>query len=95
MQEVPFAVMPGTTGLGECPAHELLRHAVADEINSKYRDDPKVTIFDPSEYLFKGLDPCSAEGLADGLYWHKTHLNKAGSLKLVDGWKKVLSPLTK
>lgn len=95
MQEVPFAVMPGTTGLGECPAHELLRHAVADEINSKYKDDPKVTIFDPSEYLFKGLDPCSAEGLADGLYWHKTHLNKAGSLKLVDGWKKVLSPLTK
>lgn len=62
MQEVPFAVMPGTTGLGECPAHELLRHAVADEINSKYKDDPKVTIFDPSEYLFKGLDPCSAEG---------------------------------
>lgn len=95
MQEVPFAVMPGTTGLGECPAHELLRHAIADEINSKYKDDPKVTIFDPSEYLFKGLDPCSAEGLADGLYWHKTHLNKAGSLKLVDGWKKVLSPLTK
>jgi peptidoglycan/LPS O-acetylase OafA/YrhL len=95
MQEVPFAVMPGTTGLGECPAHELLRHAVADEINSKYKDDPKVTIFDPSEYLFKDVDPCSAEGLADGLYWHKTHLNKAGSLKLVDGWKKVLSPLLK
>ena len=95
MQEVPFAVMPGTTGLGECPAHELLRHAVADEINSKFKDDPKVTIFDPSEYLFKDVDPCSAEGLADGLYWHKTHLNKAGSLKLVDGWKKVLSPLLK
>ena len=93
MQEVPFGVMPGTTGLGECPAHELLRRAVADEINSKFKDDPKVTIFDPSEYLFKGADPCMADGLADGLYWHKTHLNKAGSLKLVDGWKKVLSPL--
>ena len=95
MQEVPFAVMPGTTGLGECPAHELLRRAVADEINSKFKDDPKVTIFDPSEYLYKDVDPCAAEGLADGLYWHKTHLNKAGSLKLVDGWKKVLSPLLK
>jgi peptidoglycan/LPS O-acetylase OafA/YrhL len=95
MQEVPFAVMPGTTGLGECPAHELLRRAVADEINSKFKDDPKVTIFDPTAYLYKDADPCLAEGLADGLYWHKTHLNKAGSLKLVDGWKEVLSPLLK
>jgi hypothetical protein len=95
MQEVPFGVMPGTTGLGECPAHELLRRAVADEINSKFKDDPKVTIFDPSAYLYKDADPCLAEGLADGLYWHKTHLNKAGSLKLVDGWKEVLSPLLK
>jgi peptidoglycan/LPS O-acetylase OafA/YrhL len=95
MQEVPFGVMPGTTGLGECPAHELLRRAVADEIKSKFKDDPKVTIFDPSAYLYKDADPCLAEGLADGLYWHKTHLNKAGSLKLVDGWKEVLSPLLK
>jgi hypothetical protein len=73
----------------------LLRRAVADEINSKFKDDPKVTIFDPTAYLYKDADPCLAEGLADGLYWHKTHLNKAGSLKLVDGWKEVLSPLLK
>jgi peptidoglycan/LPS O-acetylase OafA/YrhL len=95
MQEVPFAVMPGTTGLNECPMHELLRRAVVDEINSKFKDDPKVTVFDPSEYLYKGSDPCLAKGIVDGLYWHKTHVSKAGSLKLVDGWKKVLSPLFK
>ena len=54
-----------------------------------------MTIFDPTAYLYKDADPFLAEGLADGLYWHKTHLNKAGSLKLVDGWKEVLSPLLK
>jgi len=95
MLEVPFALMPGTTGLGECPAHELLRKEINNEIKLQFRNDIAVTIFDPEPFLLEGKKPCDQASIEFNLYWHKTHLNKSGSLKLVDGWREVFSSILK
>ena len=95
MLEVPFAVMPGTTGLGECPSHELLREAINSEIAHRFENSSGVTIFDPEPFLLEGKKPCDSVSNEGNLYWHKTHLNKSGSLKLVEGWEEVFSSLLK
>ena len=95
MLEVPFAIMPGTTGLGECPAHELLRRAINNEITDRFENNSDVTVFDPEPFLLEGKNPCDPASNESSLYWHKTHLNKSGSLKLVEGWKVVFSSLLK
>ena len=95
MLEVPFAIMPGTTGIGECPAHELLRRAINNEITHQFENNSDVTVFDPEPFLLEGKKPCESASNESNLYWHKTHLNKSGSLKLVEGWKGVFSLLLK
>lgn len=91
LEEVPFAIMPNTRTEKEMWVHNQLREAVSREIRSRFDGAVGVSVVDASMELC-GLSPtCAVDREGRLQYWHKTHLNKYGSLRLTSFWVDVLA----
>ncbi len=91
LKEVPFAVMPATNTEDEMWAHNRLRDIVNEELHRRFEGSNKVEIVDASEELCGSSPTCALDRIGTLQYWHKTHLNRYGSLRLVPFWSRVLS----
>jgi hypothetical protein len=91
LEEVPFAVMPATNTEDEMWAHNRLRKIVNEELHRRFEGSNKVEIVDASEELCGSSPTCALDRIGTLQYWHKTHLNRYGSLRLVPFWSRILS----
>jgi len=91
LHEVPFAIMPGTRTESEMWAYNRIRDLINAEIRSRFAEDDGIIVVDASAELCGSSPTCAIDH--DGIlqYWHKTHLNKHGSLRLTSFWVKKLT----
>jgi hypothetical protein len=89
--EVPFAIMPGTRTESEMWAYNRIRDLINAEIRSRFSKDDGVVVVDASAELCGSSPTCAIDH--DGIlqYWHKTHLNRHGSLRLISFWVEKLT----
>jgi hypothetical protein len=91
LEEVPFAVMPATNTEEEMWAHNRLRKVVSQELRSRFNSLNNVEVVDASEQLCGSSPTCALDRTGKLQYWHKTHLNRYGSLRLIPFWSRILS----
>jgi peptidoglycan/LPS O-acetylase OafA/YrhL len=91
LHEVPFAIMPGTKTVSEMWAHNKIQDLVSAEIESRFADGDGVAVVDVATTLCGSSPTCAIDN--DGVlqYWHKTHLNRHGSLRLTLFWVEKLT----
>ena len=90
VREVPFAVMPGTDTAIEFKAHSRLLSLINQELDRQVVSIRNVSLVDPTDYVCPVDPPCALDSDGRLLYWHKTHLNRRGSERLVPFWSKLL-----
>ena len=90
VREVPFAVMPGTDTAMEFQAHSRLLSLINQELDRKVMSIGKVSLVDLTSYVCPVDPPCALDSGGRLLYWHKTHLSRRGSERLVPFWSKLL-----
>lgn len=90
VREVPFAVMPGTDTAMEFKAHSRLLSLINQELDRKVMWIGNVLLLDLTDYICPVDPPCALDSDGRLLYWHKTHLNRRGSERLVPVWTKLL-----
>ena len=86
LAEVPVAIMPGTKTEPEMRVHERIRGFVMDELAGAVKGNRGVTFVDASEALCGSSPTCALDRDGKLQYWHKTHLNRHGSLRLTGFW---------
>ena len=91
LEEVPFAVMPGKDSTDEMWAHNRLRDVVNDELRQRFSENGAVDVVDASTALCGSSPTCALDRDGQLQYWHKTHLNRLGSLRLTSFWAGVLT----
>ena len=91
MEEVPFAIMPGTKTQEEFHAHEKLNRFLVTELRSQLKDLNQIKILDPVARLCPIKPPCALDADGKLMYFHKTHLNKNGSLRLTSLWSSLFN----
>ena len=91
LEEVPFAVMPATNTEEEMWAHNRLRKVVSQELRSRFNSLNNVEVVDASGELCGSSPTCALDRTGTLQYWHKTHLNRYGSLRLIPFWSRILS----
>ena len=89
LEEVPFAVMPGTDSKNEMWAHNRIRGMVNDELRQLFSGNGDVDLVDASTALCGSSPTCALNRDGQLQYWHKTHLNRLGSLRLTSFWAGV------
>jgi peptidoglycan/LPS O-acetylase OafA/YrhL len=90
LEEVPFAVMPGTRTSNEFRSHMRLIEVVNAELLSGLHGAKEVRIINVNSFLCPDGPPCALDEGGKLLYWHKTHLNRNGSLRLSRFWEDVI-----
>ncbi len=90
LEEVPFAVMPGTRTFEEFKSHTRLLAEVNKQLNQVFSNSNRVKIVNVDNQLCKNDPPCAVDEFGKLQYWHKTHLNRTGSLRLSDFWADLL-----
>ena len=91
LAEVPFAVMPDTRTEQEMWAHNRIREIVTGDITTRLENVDGVTIVDASHALCGVSPTCAVDRDGRLQYWHKTHLNRHGSLRLTAFWIDALN----
>ena len=89
VREVPFAIMPGTSTAIEFDAHSRLLELINEELNNQVASLPGVTLVDLAESICPIEPPCALDSEGRLLYWHKTHLNRRGSERLIPVWTEL------
>ena len=91
LKEVPFAIMPGTKTQDEMWAHNKIREFVNGELARRIPGIKGAQVIDASSALCGSSPTCAFD--RDGVlqYWHKTHLNRHGSLRLTSFWVEELN----
>jgi peptidoglycan/LPS O-acetylase OafA/YrhL len=89
LEEVPFAVMPRTDSTDEMWAHNRLRDVVNVELHQRFYENGAIDLVDASTALCGSSPSCALDRDGQLQYWHKTHLNRVGSLRLTSFWRDV------
>lgn len=90
LSEVPFAVMPGTNTSDELWVHEAIRKFTMEALARAVQSTPNVKLVDAAKYLCGSSPTCALDQGGRLQYWHKTHLNRYGSLRLTGFWVEEL-----
>jgi peptidoglycan/LPS O-acetylase OafA/YrhL len=90
LEEVPFAVMPGTRTADEFLSHMRLLEVVNGDLIGRFRGLKDVRLVNVNNVICPNDPPCALDEGGKLLYWHKTHLNRNGSLRLTRFWEDLI-----